>query len=219
MLPTRFPTPMLALATALAVTLATAPGAEPVTLTLADFTDTNGAAPSGGWSETDGVIRLSGKGGNLITKTQYENFTLEWEWKVGPKGNNGVKYWVTKVGGREWLGIEYQMIDDSGHPDGQRGGSHTTASIYDIKAPIQEKGLKPAGEWNQSKIVVRDGKIQHWLNGILAVEADTRSEEWPKLIAGSKFRDKQGFAPGKGHIMLTDHSDETWFRKIRVTAE
>lgn len=194
-----------------------ASAADPVSLTLADFTGTNGETPSGGWSEESGVIHLKGKGGNLISKSEYENFVLEWEWKVAPKGNNGVKYWVTKVGGKEWLGIEYQMIDDSGHPDGLRGGSHTTACIYDIKEAIKEKGLKPAGEWNQSKVVVRDGKIEHWLNGVLAVSADTKSEEWPKLIAASKFRNKEGFAPGKGRIMLTDHSDETWFRNIRVT--
>ncbi|MCB1086218.1 MAG: DUF1080 domain-containing protein [Verrucomicrobiae bacterium] len=192
--------------------------ADPVKLTLADFTDGNGAAPSGGWSEEDGVIHLSGKGGNLISKLEYENFVLEWDWKVSVKGNNGVKYWVTKVGGKEWLGIEYQMIDDSGHPDGLRGGSHTTASIYDIKETIKEKGLKPAGEWNHSKIVVQDGKIQHWLNGVLAVEADTKTPEWQERIAASKFKSKVGFAPGKGHLMLTDHNDETWFRNLQVTA-
>ena len=46
---------------------------------------------------------------------------------MAPGGNNGIKYWVTKVGGREWLGIEYQMIDAEKHPDGLKGGSHTTA--------------------------------------------------------------------------------------------
>ena len=112
-----------------------ATAAEPVTLTLADFTDTKDAAPSAGWTaEGDNTIHLVGKGaGALISKNEYSNFELEWEWKVNPKGNNGIKYWVTKVGGKEWLGIEYQMIDDSGHPDGLKGGSHTTGSIYDIK--------------------------------------------------------------------------------------
>ncbi|MCB1079947.1 MAG: DUF1080 domain-containing protein, partial [Verrucomicrobiae bacterium] len=83
---------------------------------------------------------------------------------------------------------------------------------------IKEKGLKPAGEWNHSKIVVQDGKIQHWLNGVLAVEADTKTPEWRERIAASKFKSKVGFAPGKGHLMLTDHSDETWFRNLQVTA-
>ncbi len=190
-----------------------------VSLTLDDFTATNGGAPAEAWSTLeDGVIHLRGKGGgNLISKEEYTDFELDWEWKVAPKGNNGVKYWVTKVGGREWLGIEYQMIDDSGHPDGLRGGSHGTAAFYDIKETVPDKAVKPAGEWNHSKIVVRDGKVQHWLNGSLAAEADTTTEEWKQLIAASKFKNKEGFAPGKGRIMLTEHSDETWYRNIRIT--
>ena len=193
---------------------------EPVQLRLADFTNVNGEAPTGGWkAEADGVIHLAGKGGgNLLSKSEYKNFVLEWEWKLNAKGNNGIKYWVTKIGGKEWLGIEYQMIDDSGHPDGLKGGSHTTASIYDIKEPVAGKLVKPAGEWNTSKIVVQDGKLQHWLNGALASEADTTTPEWKAMIAKSKFKNKEGFAPGQGKIMLTEHGDETWFRNIRITA-
>ncbi len=194
--------------------------AEPVVLTLADFTDTKNAAPSNGWTAEGGnTIHLVGKGGgNLISKNEYTHFELEWEWKLNPKGNNGIKYWVTKVGDKEWLGIEYQMIDDQGHPDGRRGGSHTTASIYDIKAPVDGKAVKVAGEWNTSKIIVQDGKIQHWLNGALACEANTTTPEWQEMIAKSKFKNKAGFGPGHGKIMLTEHGDETWFRNIRITA-
>lgn len=194
--------------------------ADPAALTLADFTNVKGEPPSGGWQAEEGnTIHLAGKGGgNLISKNEYTNFQLEWEWKLNPKGNNGVKYWVTQVGGKEWLGIEYQMIDDKGHPDGQRGGSHITASIYDIKPPSGDRLVKPAGEWNTSKIIVRDGRIQHWLNGALVCEADTNAPEWKEMIAKSKFRNKAGFAPGKGRIMLTEHGDETWYRNIRITA-
>jgi hypothetical protein len=78
--------------------------------------------------------------------------------------------------------------------------------------------LKPAGEWNTSKVVARDGKIEHWLNGKLAVTADTTSEEWKAGIAASKFKAVQGFAPGKGRLMLTEHGNETWFKNIRVRA-
>lgn len=198
-----------------------AASAEPVSLTLADFTNVKGEAAGEGWKTEGGnTIHLAGKGGgNLISKNEYTNFELEWEWKLNPKGNNGIKYWVTKVGSKEWLGIEYQMIDDSGHPDGRRGGSHTTASIYDIKAPVADKTVKPAGEWNTSKIIVQDGKIQHWLNGSLACEADTTAPEWKEMITKSKFKNKAGFAPGKGKIMLTEHGDETWFRNFKLTAK
>jgi hypothetical protein len=193
--------------------------AAPVTLTLNDFTSLNGDRPAAGWTtESDGIIHLSGKGaGALITKDEYSDFQLEWDWKLGPKGNNGIKFWVTKVGGKEWLGIEYQMIDDGGHPDGLRGGSHSTASIYDIKEPVADKALKPVGEWNHSKIIVKAGKIEHWLNGKLACEADTATSEWKERIAKSKFKNKEGFAPGKGRIMLTEHGDETWFKNLTLT--
>lgn len=193
--------------------------AEPIPLRLNNFTDAQGAAPSGGWSEEgESVIHLKGKGGLLVSKEEYTNFILEWDWKLAAKANNGIKYWVTKVGGKEWLGIEYQMIDDQGHPDGMKGGSHATAAFYDIKEPIAEKGLKPIGEWNSSKVVVQNGKLEHWLNGKLVAEADSLSDEWKKRIAASKFKNKEGFAPGKGRIMLTDHGDETWFRNIRIQA-
>ncbi len=185
--------------------------------TLAGWSGPDGKVPGAGWSIESGTIHLNGTpGGMLLSEKEYSSFELEWEWKVEPGGNNGVKYWVTKVGGKEWLGIEYQMIDDMKHADGLKGGSHTTASIYDIKEPVAGKLLKPAGEWNSSRVVVKNGRIEHWLNGALASEAGTTTDDWKKRIAASKFKSKVGFAPGKGHIMLTDHGDEAWFRNIRI---
>jgi hypothetical protein len=185
--------------------------------TLAGWHAPDGKAPGPGWVFDQGALHLNGTpGGMLLSDKEYSQFELEWEWKVEEGGNNGVKYWSNKVGGKEWLGIEYQMIDDHKHPDGLKGGSHTTGSIYDIKEPAADKPLKPVGEWNTSRIVVREGKIQHWLNGVLVCEADTQSEEWKTRIAASKFKNKAGFAPGKGHIMLTDHTDKVWFKNIRI---
>lgn len=186
--------------------------------TLAGWTGQDGAAPGPGWVVEEGNLHLNGeKGGNLLSEKEYTKFDLEWEWKVEEGGNNGIKYWVTKVGGKEWLGIEYQMIDDAKHPDGLKGGSHTTGSIYDIKQPLADKLLHAPGQWNSSRVNVQQGKIQHWLNGKLVCEADTTTEEWKTMIAGSKFKSKVGFAPGKGHIMLTDHHDKVWLRNIKIT--
>lgn len=169
-----------------------------------------------GWTvEPDGVLHFSGKGPYLINDKDYTSFELEWEWKLAEGGNNGIKYWVTQIG-KEWLGIEYQMIDDYKHADGLKGGSHNTGSIYDIFDSSKEKKLMPIGEWNKSRVVVKDGKIEHWLNGTLASSADTKTPEWKEHIAKSKFKSKQGFAPGHGKIMLTAHGDPAWFRNLRV---
>jgi hypothetical protein len=197
--------------------------AEPQTLKLSDFDATS----PGRWTQEAGILHLApaphdakAAQANLISKQSYENFALEWEWKIAPSGNNGVKYWVQPIGEKkEWLGIEYQMIDDERHPDAKRKDNHSTACIYDIKGAAADKPVKPAGEWNHSKLVVKSGKLEHWLNGKLVAEADTQSTEWKALIDKSKFKDKAGFAPGKGHLMLTDHQDETWYRNIRLTVQ
>lgn len=193
---------------------------EPVALfdgkSLAGWTGPDGAKPGPGWTVADGELRLEGKGGNLLSEREFSDFDLEWEWKLAEGGNNGLKYWVTKVGGKEWLGIEYQMLDDRKHPDSKNGVERLTASFYDIQAPDAATKVKPPGEWNHSRVVTRGGKIQHWLNGELVGEADTGSERWKANLAASKFKSKAGFAPGKGRIMLTDHSDKTSYRNIRI---
>lgn len=195
--------------------------AEPVSLfdgkSFAGWTGQDGKAPGAGWVVDGDAMHLNGAaGGNLLSEKEYTSFDLEWEWKVEDGGNNGIKYWVTKIGGKEWLGIEYQMIDDEKHPDGKKGGSHTTASIYDIKQPDAGKPLNPPGQWNKSRVVVNNGKIEHYLNGKLVCEADTTAPEWKTMIAASKFKSKPDFAPGKGRIMLTDHHDKVWIRNITI---
>ena len=186
--------------------------------TLTGWTLADGKAPGPGWKvEEGGVLHLEGKGaGFLLSEKEYASFELEWEWKLATGSNNGIKYWVTKVGGKEWLGIEYQMIDDAVHPDGKRGGNHDTGSLYDLVDSAKDKILKPIGEWNSSRVLVKDGKIEHWLNGKLCSSADTKTDEWKEHVAKSKFKNKAGFAPGQGKLMLTEHGDPTWFRNIRI---
>ena len=197
---------------------------EKVTLTLADFTDLKGGAPAGGWqTQEGGVIHLAVQKGTgaLISKKEYTNFELTWEWRLEAKGNNGIKYWVTEIkdakGKGEWLGVEYQMIDDAKHPDGKRGGSHNSGSVYDLIDSAADKVLKPIGEWNHSRVVVKDGKIEHFLNGKLCAAVDTKSDAWKAALAKSKFAKKVGFAPGKGKLMITEHGDPCWIKNLTVT--
>ena len=184
--------------------------------TLAGWAAPDGAQTEGWAVEDGGVLHFNGKGKVLLSDKEYSSFELEWEWKLAEGGNNGLKYWVTKIGGKEWLGIEYQMIDDLKHADGLKGGSHNTGSIYDIFDSAKDKLLKPVGEWNSSRVVAKEGKIEHWLNGKLASSADTKTEEWKEHIAKSKFKSKQDFAPGHGKLMLTAHGDPAWYRNIRI---
>ena len=198
--------------------------ADPVKLTLEDFTDGSGAKPAAGWStEEGGVIHLTPAKGTsfLISKKEYSSFVLEWDWKLADAGNTGINYWVTNIkdakGKGEWLGVEYQMIDDNKHPDGLKGGSHNTGSIYDLFDSAKDKILKPIGEWNHSRVVIKDGKIEHFLNGKTVSSADANSAEWKEHVTKSKFGKKKDFAPGHGKLMLTEHGDPCWFKNLVIT--
>ena len=47
-----------------------------------------------GWAVQDGVLIKDGKtrSGDLVTKDQYGDFELEFDWKLAPGGNAGVLY-------------------------------------------------------------------------------------------------------------------------------
>lgn len=175
-------------------------------------------APGPGWKVENGILTKIGKvpGGHIITKEKYSDFTLTWEWKISPKGNNGIKYLVVEDRPNA-PGPEYQMLDDTGHHDGKVGPHRQTACLYDILPPSEDKQLSPVGEWNLSKIVVKGKSVEHWLNGNLVLSYELETDALKAAIAKSKFAKAEDF--GKkvdGHIMLTDHIDECSFRNIKI---
>jgi len=60
--------------------------------------------------------------------------------------------------------------------------------------------------------------IEHWLNGTKLLAYEMGSEEWKKLVAGSKFKDFKHFQdpPSKGHLVLQDHTARLEFRNIKI---
>ena len=161
-------------------------------------------------------------GGDLMTKETFKDFELNWEWKISPGGNSGVKYNVSEelsmaeAPNHAALGFEYQVLDDDRHEDGKLP-SHRAAGLYDLIAPNASKKLKPVGEWNTSTIVFRGNHGEHWLNGRKVVEFDLGTPRMDSLLAKSKYRNIRNFAQRRaGHIVLQDHGDEVYFRNIRI---
>jgi hypothetical protein len=178
----------------------------------------NGDPVRGGWEVVDGMIHLStdqGHSGNIITTAEFGDFILDFEWKIEAGGNNGLKYRVRQFG-EQWLGYEYQILDDESHENLPAKGS--TASLYDIHAPRPDKYLHPPGEFNSSRIVVCGNRLEHWLNGQQVLVAWVGSSQWQQQMAASKFSDVEGFGLNRyGRIMLTDHGSEVWYRNIHMT--
>ncbi len=171
-----------------------------------------------GWKVENGILKkLAGqKGGDIITEKTYNNFELTWEWLLKPGANNGVKYFVTEKRPQA-PGHEYQMLDDNHEKWKKLPDKAKTAAFYDVLAPAPDKPLKPAGEWNLSKIVVNGNKVEHWLNGKKVLEYELGSDAVKNGIANSKFKKYPDFGTKiRGHIMLTDHNDEAWYRSIQI---
>ena len=191
--------------------------------------------PTAHWRVVDGAIvkvptakvqrQADGQpvsGGDLMTVDSFGDFELALEWRVMPGANSGVKYNVSEelslkhASNHAALGFEYQVLDDERHPDNQID-SHRAGSLYDILAPGAAKRLRPVGEWNSARIVLRGSHGEHWLNGAKIVEFDLGTPRLDSLLAKSKYKPIPGFAERRrGHIVLQDHGDEVHFRNIRI---
>lgn len=175
--------------------------------------------PSKGWEIEDQCLKVvaKGKGGDIITWEQYADFELVLEWRASPKANSGIMYRVTEKHGASWqTGPEYQILDDAGHGDAVSQG-HKAGALYDLYPPSGSKIAKPAGQFNRTRIRLKNNVLQHWLNGVKVVECRIDGDEWKKRIAGSKFGKYDGFGvQPRGHIALQDHGHAVWFRNIKI---
>jgi hypothetical protein len=184
---------------------------------LDGWTTLDGKPVNQAWTMADGVLHLKSskdqRGGHIITKQDYENFELSFEFKIADKGNSGIKYRVRDFGGKI-LGCEYQVYDHDADKKIKPNG--LTASLYDIYEPVPADLFKP-GEYNTGRIIVCNQHIEHWLNGRKVVEARVAGAEWFKRVGASKFKNVEGFGQTPfGRIMLTDHNSEAWYRNLRL---
>jgi hypothetical protein len=180
--------------------------------TLTGWTMANGRPITAGWEVTDGTIHRAAKAGDIVTEKQYRDFVLEFEFKVAPKTNSGVKYRWGRYGNQR-IGIEYQIADVAAS---DAKGKHAVGSIYDIVGAAPTAKPRPAGEWNTAKIVARGDILEHWLNGEKVASATLGSPEWKEALAKSKFRTQEDFGTQAGPILLQEHGGEVWFRNLRL---
>ncbi len=191
--------------------------------------------PATGWTIEDGVLTVEvtdgGEAtgpGDIVTTDSFDDFELALEFRLSAGANSGIKYFVDpdlNIGEGSAIGCEFQILDDEQHPDARNGvaGNRTLGSLYDLiapenySAPGREKQFKGIGQWNQARVVSRNGHVEHWLNNEKVVEYDRNSQMFRALVAYSKYKVWPNFGQWpEGRILLQDHGNEVSFRNIKV---
>lgn len=166
----------------------------------------------GNWSiNDDGVVTLQPRPGEkgwarfdayLWSEKQYDDFEIEFDYKVQEKGNSGFYFNVADKSDPVAQGIEVQIYESHAKGDGLLTDHDSGGVIPGI--PPKQNAARPAGEWNRFHITVIGDKLTIRLNGELVNDVDLKSH--PRL------KDR----PDRGSIGFQDHALPLALRKIRI---
>lgn len=162
-----------------------------------------------GYVLKDGVISSQPGCVNLKSAKEYEDYILEFEFKLTPGANNGLGIHYTGEGDPAYTGMELQILDNSSEKyQGKLKDYQWHGSLYTLAA-ARRGFLKPVGEWNMQRVTVRGARVSVELNGvtILNENLDALNEKYPKH-EGAKRR--------KGLITFCGHGDVVSWRKVRI---
>lgn len=178
-----------------------------------DLSNWQGAV--GSYELKDGsVVCKPGKGGDLLTKEEYENFVIRVEFKLPPAGNNGIALRTPLGGHSSSDGLEIQVLDSDGynavHPKDPLLPYQYHGSLYHC-AGAKHGYLRPVGEWNFEEIEVRGQTIKVTLNGTKILDVDIDKLDRSQIAHPPKGLDRR-----KGHIGFAGHNDPVEFRSFKV---
>jgi len=116
---------------------------------------------------------------------------------------------------------EYQLIDDlrwgeinhAKLEEWQKAAADYAMHLPDSTVKI----VKPAGEWNSSRIRFTPDIVEHWLNGAKVLSFKPWTEDWYKRKEAGKWKDYPDYGKYKtGYIGLQAHGSPLWFRNIKI---
>jgi hypothetical protein len=157
------------------------------------------------------IVCKQGKGGELFTNDEYDDFVVRVEFKLPPGGNNGLAIRYPGQGGPHVTAMcELQVLDDTAEMYAQLDPRQYHGSAYGM-VPAHRGYLRPVGQWNYEEVTVVGPKIKVELNGSVILDAD--------LSQVTEFKDGTPH-PGKdrtiGHFGFAGHNDPVMFRNVSI---
>ncbi len=159
------------------------------------------------------IVCEQGVKGNLFTEKEFENFVLRFDFLVDAGSNNGIGIRAPFEGDSAYVGMEVQVLEETGALGGKWGKLRPEqyhGSIYDLFA-ARTGAMKKPGLWNTEEIVANGRSIKVTLNGQVICEADLNSVTDPEKLAKHP-----GLLRERGHIGFLGHNDHVEFRNIRI---
>ncbi len=156
-------------------------------------------------------MRKPKKGGTLLTKEEYADFTARLEYKLPPGGNNGLAIRSPgKVDPAYGAMCEIQILDDTAAQYAKLDPRQYNGSAYGMTA--SHRGyLRPVGEWNFMELTAKGPTLVVELNGTRILDTD--------LSKVTEYKDNAKH-PGKdrtqGFFGFAGHSDPVAFRNVEI---
>lgn len=158
------------------------------------------------------IVCKQGKGGNLLTMDEYEDFLLRFEFKLPLAGNNGIALRTPLNGHPASDGFELQVIDNDGYNStkGKLKDYQYHGSLYHCVG-AKPGFLRPVGEWNFEEVEVRGQRIKVTLNGTKILDVDLDQLDRTQIEHPPKGLDHR-----RGYIGFAGHNDPVAFRSFKV---
>lgn len=151
------------------------------------------------WSLTDGVLRGSEPRGTwLVSNDEFGDFVLEFEWRLGDRGNSGCGLRFPDAGDPAFDGLELQMVDPRYYGDTQMPAAELTGGLYRAVAPTAQL-FKP-NDWNKYTVTCRGPQVTVELNGKQILDVDLDEQTEPTLRHNGSEAPPLKDRPRKGRI-------------------
>jgi hypothetical protein len=174
------------------------------------------ATPSDNWKVRDGILHGSSPRGTwLVSKREYGDFVLKYEFKLGPLGNSGCALRAPLFGDPAFDGMEMQMADLRYNTAAKE--SELTGGIYRAIAP-RKQAYKPT-EWNSCEITLKGSRLRIVLNGELIHDLDLDEQAQEVKRHDGSLAPPVKARPRRGHIGFQELSrggDRVQIRKARI---